>query len=120
MSGLLGPNGLPIRSQPRQIPDQVIVQYLTDHDARLNALAAQSVHIGIMIEYLIEQLRETVPDFQIDSEDFAEFRARRFEEMKNEAAQIEAENNALRAQRNSANDQNIVDLNEIDDNGEIG
>lgn len=113
MSGLLGPNGMPVRPQ-RQLPDQVIVHHLSDHDARLNALAAQSVHLGIMVEYLVDQLGKALPDFDLDAEEFAEFRNRRFKEMKAEALEIDAANARLEAQQEGVGEVDI-DLDEIDD-----
>ena len=118
MSGILGPNGMPLRPQ-RQLPDQVIIHHLGDHDARLNALAAQSVHLGIMVEFLVDTLGKALPDFDMDAEEFAEFRDRRFKEMRNEAMQIEKANADLAAQQAAtADDIPDLDLDELDDLGE--
>lgn len=120
MSGILGPNGLPVRPS-RQIPDEVIIHHLGDHDARLNALAAQSVHLGIMVEYLVQELGNALPDFDLDAEEFAAFRDKRFAEMKQEAQQIDQARTAAAAER-ARNEADVadLDLDEIDDVGEIG
>ena len=119
MSGLLGPNGLPLRPQ-RQLPDEVIIHHLGDLDARANALAAQAVHLGIMVEYLVDQLGKVLPDFDMDPEEFAEFRARRFTEMQTEAEEVDKARTAAEAERlrNEA-DVAHINLDEIGDVGEI-
>lgn len=115
MSGILGPNGLPVRPT-RQIPDEVIVHHLSDHDGRLNALAAQSVHLGIMVEYLVEALGALLPEFDLDPEEFAAFRDRRFKEMQTEAKALDAARTAAVEER-ARNTADVADLilDEIDD-----
>lgn len=103
---VLGPNGLPVRPQ-RQIPDEVLAHYLSDHEARLNALAAQNIHIGIMVEYMVQQLGQFIPDFDLDPEEFTEFRTRRFNEMKQEAQEVDE------LRRKAAVEQAAVDRGEI-------
>lgn len=73
----------------QHIPAEVIAHHLSDHETRLNAIAAQNIHMGIMIEYMFEQLTEIVPEFQLDREEFEEYRNRRFDEMKAEAIELE-------------------------------
>lgn len=84
---ILGPNGMPVR-QSRAIPDEILAQVLSDHETRLNALAAQQVHLGIMVEYLTDRLQVAVPELEIDPKEFAEYRTVRFEEMKKEALAV--------------------------------
>ena len=119
MSELLGPNGLPLRPK-RQLPDEVIIHHLGNLDARANALAAQSVHLGIMVEYLVDQLGKVLPDFDMDPEEFAEFRTRRFKEMQAEAEEVDRANATAQVER-MRNEADVADINldEIDDVGEI-
>jgi hypothetical protein len=102
--------------QGRQIPEQVLIHYLSDHEARLNALAAQAVHLGIMLEYTTQQLALVVPEFELDAEDFAEFRERRFTEMKNEALELErVERQALAEKAAQERGDSLVDLSETEE-----
>lgn len=119
MSGLLGPDGTPM-APARRIPDQVIAQVMSDHEARLNALAAQQVHLAIMLEYTTNLLVEVVPDFVLVDEDFAEFRDKRFEEMKAEAMDLqEARRPAQQAAATikAGGTPVDLDLDEVDDFG---
>jgi len=72
--------------------------------------------MGIMVEYLVEQLGTLLPNFDLDPEEFAEFRKRRFEEMQNEAKAIEeARAKAVAEQAQNQADFPDLDLDEIDD-----
>ena len=65
-------NAGPKPGQSRQIPDEVLAQVLAEHEARLNAIAAQQIQRAIMIEYFSNLLDEAVPDFVMDDDDFSE------------------------------------------------
>lgn len=96
----------------RRIPDQVLTQVMSEHEARLNALAAQQIQIAIMIEYLSQKLEEAVPLFVMDDDEFTEFRDRRFNEMKAEAMSMqEARQKAETAAKAIRNGQTPVDIN---------
>lgn len=82
-------NAGPKPGQSRQIPDEVLAQVLAEHEARLNAIAAQQIQLAIMIEYFSNLLDEAVPDFVMDDDDFSEFRERRFNEMKSQAMEMQ-------------------------------
>jgi hypothetical protein len=107
---------------PRQgIPDDVLAQVMSDHETRLNALAAQQVHLAIMVEHLVNLLTEAVPDFEIDHEEFNEFRNKKFEEIKNEAMDLqEARRKATAAARAIRNGEEPldVDLDEVENQGQ--
>lgn len=89
----------------KQLPDEVIAHHLSNHHARLGALAAQSVHLGIMVEYLVDQLSKILPAFDLDAEEFAEFRERRINEMQAEAVEIDNANKQMAVNLEEAEDQ---------------
>tara|TARA_Y100001938_G_C7944934_1_gene356281 strand:- start:15 stop:401 length:387 start_codon:yes stop_codon:yes gene_type:complete len=100
MSRILGPDGMsrPNRTQEVSRFQDKLRFVLTDHETRLNALAAQQVHLAIMVEYLTKELVEVLPDFELDNKEFSEYRDQRFEEMKQEAIDLqEARTQARRA-----------------------
>jgi len=106
--------------QSRQIPDNILAQVLSEHEARLNAIAAQQIQLAIMIEYQSGLLDEAVPDFVMDDEDFAEFRERRFNEMKSQAMEMQDARRAAESasQAFAAGEEPVdLDLSEDDLNG---
>jgi hypothetical protein len=82
MSRILGPDGQPV---VQEIPQEVIMHYLANHEARLNALAAQSINLGLLTEWLFEQLTKTIPGFELDIEEFSAYRESRLQKMKEES-----------------------------------
>ena len=83
---ILKPDGTPANA----IPQQVLMQVLQNHEARIAALASQQIHLGIMVEYLTEKLEDAVPEFAIDQDEFSQFLQRRWSEMQEEAKQVAA------------------------------
>lgn len=83
-SGILGPNGLPV-NRTRAISDAHLQAILTQHEKKIGALAAQQVQLGVMVEYLTKKIVASVPEFEIDQQEFADFRIMRFDQMKKEA-----------------------------------
>ena len=120
MNRILGSNGLPRpqSSQEANAFQNKLRMVLTDHETRLNALAAQQVHLAIMVEYLTKELVEVLPDFELDNKEFSEYRDQRFEEMKQEAMDLQvARMQAQRAAEIIRNGGTPIDLNlnETDD-----
>ena len=91
MSRILESNGLPRPqfSQEANAFQNKLKMFLTDHETRLNALAAQQVHLAILVEYLTKELTEVLPDYELDNKEFSEYRDQRFEEMKQEAMDLQ-------------------------------
>lgn len=111
MSGILGPNGQPVRNTNVEL----LMKVAAEHEQRLQAMAAQQIHMGIMIEFMVNQLSEVIGDFELDPEEFNSYRETRFEEMRQEATELaQARDQLNSAERELAN----VDLSESDDSAE--
>ena len=122
---LVGLDGRPLGGGPqRAIPDEALAAVLRNHETRLQALGAQQIHTGLLIEYLTETLEDKF-DFEIDMDDFALFRDRRFNELKEEAKQVaKAQAEAMQAAAAVAEEGPLspeairdfdIELNEFDD-----
>lgn len=103
---ILGPNGLPVRSQQQAtVTPEMLIMALQNHEQRLAALGAQQIHLGIMVEYLTDRLGEALEGFEIDQEEFVQFRDRRWKEMQEEAkAAVKAQNRVMKAATEAVND----------------
>ena len=113
---LLGANGLPL-NKPRNMQD-VLLSALSSHEARINALAAQQVHLAILIEYLNSEITKALPDFELDEEEFQKFRDIRFKEMQAEAEALNKAREQAAAVSKIIQEQGIpieLDLDEIND-----
>jgi len=121
---LLNAQGLPATRQ-RAIPDEVLQAVLSNHEKRLNAVGAQVLHGIIMVEFLTKELEKTMPDFDIDDEEFALYRDTRWQEMQKGAQEAERQQKAAmeaadeaKADVESGNpsiDPSFFDLDELDD-----
>ena len=86
MSNLLNAAGQPIR---RGIPDELLKQVLAQHETQIQAAVAQTIHTGLLLEFVVEKLKTAVPHLELENEEFIEFRQRRMMEMKAQSERVD-------------------------------
>lgn len=82
---LVDPTGKPIKSE-NKISDSDLIQVLTSLRVRMDAANAQLVQLGLLLEYLYEQLGKQ--GIEIPMDDFNTWAKKRYEEIQEEAKKM--------------------------------
>ena len=81
--------------RPQGVPTEALVQAIQIHEQKINATTQQVIHLGIFVEYIVQQLQAL--DVQIDLEAFQEYAQLKWKELHEEQEQRLQEAKATQA-----------------------